>query len=62
MFPVISSDTKSWRWPQVVSQDVTKHTSCFRGNVLVISGEVNRRTLLPFSPQATVAIDESHDM
>ena len=61
MFPVISSDTKSWRWPHVVSEDVTKHTGYFRGHVLVISGEVKQRTLLPFTPQATVVIDEVHD-
>ena len=62
LFPVISGDVNSWRWPHVVTQDVIKHTGNVKGSILVIAGEVKERTLLPVSPQAEVAADMPFDM
>ena len=61
LLPAVVSDTNSRKWPQVVSQDVMKKTGSLKGNVLVLSGEVKGRTLLPFSPQAQVATEAQQD-
>lgn len=61
LVPAVSDGTNSKQWPQVVSQDVTNHTGGLKGIVLVLSGEVKGRTLLPFSLQAEVATETRHD-
>lgn len=48
-------NTKNHRlWPQVVSQDVLKHTGGLKGDVLVLSGQVKGKTYLPLPPQSDV--------
>jgi dynein heavy chain len=61
VYPAISSSTNSRRWPQVVSEDVNKHTETFKGSVFVVSGNVKGRTLLPFPHQAEVATSADYD-
>ncbi len=39
-------------WPNVVSQDVLKHTGGLKGDVLVLSGKVQGKTFLPLPQQA----------
>ena len=52
MLPVISNTKNHYLWPQVVSQDVMRHTGCLKGDVLVLSGQVKGQTFLPLPPQA----------
>ena len=61
LVPAVTGDINSQRWPQVVSQDVTRHTGGLKGKVFVLTGEVKGRTLLPFSPQAEVATEVECD-
>ena len=49
------SNTKNHQlWPNVVSQDVMKHTGGLKGDVLVLSGQVRGKTYLPLPPQVDV--------
>ena len=77
VLPLITNDSNHFQWPQVVSQDVMRHsgeilvecycirleyhishtciTACLgglKGDVLVVSGQVKGKTLLPLPPQA----------
>lgn len=61
VLPTVSSNTNSQMWPQVVTQDVAKHTGVLRSSVLILYGEVKGRTLLPFSPQSEIATDTKDD-
>ncbi len=51
MVPIMDNGYNHERWPQVVSQDVMKHTSSLEGDVLVLSGKVKGKTYLPLPPQ-----------
>lgn len=51
---MVSNDRNHWLWPQVVSQDVMKHTGGLKGDVLVLSGKVKGMTFLPLPPQADI--------
>lgn len=56
------SNTKNHSlWPQVVSQDVMKHTGGLMGDVLVLSGQVRGKTFLPLPPQADIIERERID-
>lgn len=57
MLPLITNDQNHFQWPGVVSQDVVKHTGGLKGDVLVLSGQVKGRTLLPLPPQAETATE-----
>lgn len=59
--PVIGCETNSQCWPNVVSEDVTRHTGVLKSDIYVISGEVKGRTLLPFSADAEVATNADYD-
>ena len=53
--PLISNGLNHHLWPQVVSQDIMKHTGGLKGDVFTVSGRVKGRTLLPLPPQAEEA-------
>ena len=52
VIPLLSNESNHHRWPQVVSQDVVKHTGGLKGDVLAVGGRVKGKTLLPLPPQA----------
>ncbi|CAN9508871.1 unnamed protein product [Ophioblennius macclurei] len=45
--PLLSNSQNQAEWPQVVSQDIRHHVHSLQNNVLVVSGRVQGRTLLP---------------
>ncbi|XP_064397591.1 dynein beta chain, ciliary-like isoform X3 [Halichondria panicea] len=55
--PMLSNNENHSLWPNVVSQVVMKHTGGLKGDVLVVSGQVKGKTLLPMSPQAEMAAE-----
>lgn len=57
--PTISNNRNHLLWPSVVSQDVIRHTSGLKGDVLVLSGQVKGKTFLPVPPQADILAEVS---
>ncbi|MEQ2304474.1 hypothetical protein AMECASPLE_027335, partial [Ameca splendens] len=45
--PLLSNKKNHIKWPQVVSQDIRHHIHCLKTSVLVVSGQVQGKTLLP---------------
>ncbi|XP_043925657.1 dynein axonemal heavy chain 9 [Protopterus annectens] len=54
--PVLSNNRNHQSWPQVVSQDVMRHTHNLKSNVFVVIGQVRGKTLLPL-PAGTEKVD-----
>lgn len=52
MVPLLSNNRNHASWPHVVSGDVIRHVNKLKSNVLVVSGQVRGKTLLPFPPGA----------
>lgn len=50
--PMVGNTKNHKMWPQVVSQDVLKHTGGLKGDVLVLSGQVKGKTFLPLPQQS----------
>ncbi|XP_042198221.1 dynein axonemal heavy chain 9 isoform X3 [Callorhinchus milii] len=55
--PVLTNSRNLSRWPQVVSQDVMRHTYGLKSNVFVVVGRVKGKTLLPLPAGAEQAVD-----
>ncbi|XP_033732158.1 dynein beta chain, ciliary-like [Pecten maximus] len=47
LVPLLSNDRNHEQWPQVVSNDVTRHVHNLKSNVYVVSGQAKGKTLLP---------------
>lgn len=62
VLPLVSNGRNHRLWPQVVSQDVLRHTGGLKGDVLTLSGQVKGKTLLPLPPQAESAAMAAADI
>ena len=61
MVPMMGNEKNHMKWPNVVSQDMMKHTGGLKGDVQVLSGQVKGKTFLPLPPQG-VEVAEAYDM
>lgn len=61
MVPIMGNSKNHIKWPNVVSQDMMKHTGGLKGDILVLSGQVKGKTFLPLPPQADKVV-EAADM
>ena len=52
LVPIIANQKNRSQWPKVVSQDLMQHMGGLKGDVLVFTGQVKGKTLLPLPPQA----------
>ena len=55
--PMVGNTRNHRLWPEVVSQDVLKHTGGLKGDVLVLSGQVKGKTFLPLPRQSDLIED-----
>ena len=56
LIPLISNRENQNKWPQVVTQDITRHTGALKGDVFTLSGQVKGRTLLPLPAQTDLLV------
>lgn len=62
--PLLSNDRNQSKWTQALSQDMGRHVHALRTNVLVVTGQVQGKTLLAPPAgleridQAAIAIDQ----
>ncbi len=54
MVPVVANDTNCTKWPNVVSQDLMRHTDTLKGT---FCGQVKGKTLLPLPHQADLVAE-----
>lgn len=54
--PLLSNHINHAKWPQVVSQDVSRHVGNVKSDVYVLSGLVKGKTLLPLPPQTEAVV------
>eukprot|EP00731_Ephydatia_muelleri_P036494 Em0265g1a len=52
LVPIVANQKNQSKWPKVVSQDLMQHMGGLKGDVLVFTGQVRGKTLLPLPPQA----------
>ena len=61
--PMVGNTKNHRLWPEVVSQDVLKHTGGLKGDVLVLSGQVKGKTFLPLPQQSDlIEVTEIEDL
>ena len=53
---MIANDTNRLQWPNVVSQDLTRHLGTLKGEVYTFGGQVKGKTLLPLPHQADLIV------
>ncbi|XP_072536739.1 dynein axonemal heavy chain 11 [Salminus brasiliensis] len=68
--PLLSNKKNHVTWPNVISQDVTRHIESLSSKVTVVKGQIHGRTVLPVTavteridgcPAATVRLQDCHD-